>query len=203
MRSRQNTGFTATATACLFREKMAVLQTILNLLTIPQPVADELIVPAGLTTYSVHPLTSEHLEEVLRLNLRCFQNGENYTKHTFAYLLDEARTLAYRSVAAGGEMVGFAFLMINDNGAAHLTTLGVAPEHRRCGVAHDLLLHFERSLRAKGIDTVHLEVRVSNGAAQKLYREAGYVVVQRITNYYNNGEDCFLMVKSIAHNASA
>lgn len=198
MRSHRIIVFTATATVCLLLREMAVLQTILNFLTAPQTLEPEFVVPAPATTYSVHPLKSNQLDELLRLNIRCFRNGENYTKHTFAYLLDDARTLAYKADAASGEMIGFAFLMLNENGAAHLTTLGVAPEHRRRGVADNLLQHLERSLRAKGIDTVHLEVRVTNAAAQKLYKRAGYTVVQRIASYYNNGEDCLLMMKSVA-----
>jgi [ribosomal protein S18]-alanine N-acetyltransferase len=45
--------------------------------------------------------------------------------------------------------------------------------------------------------TLVLEVRVSNTAAQELYRKLGFSVVQRIARYYNNGEDCFLMMKAI------
>jgi len=40
-------------------------------------------------------------------------------------------------------------------------------------------------------------VRVLNTSAQDLYRRIGYVVVQRIGKYYTNGEDCFLMMKSL------
>jgi ribosomal protein S18 acetylase RimI-like enzyme len=40
-------------------------------------------------------------------------------------------------------------------------------------------------------------VRVSNISAQSLYRGLGYTIVQRLNNYYNNGEDAFLMVKSL------
>lgn len=177
---------------------MAVLQTILNLLVASPPSQPELVVPAAPTTYTVHPLTSEQLDEVLRLNLRCFQNGENYTKHTFSYLLDEPRTIAYRAVTPENEMVGFVFVMVNENGAGHLTTIGVAPEHRRRGVGDKLLGHVDRALAAKEIATAVLEVRVGNTGAQEMYRRAGYSVVQRIGNYYNNGEDCFLMMKPIA-----
>ena len=35
-------------------------------------------------------------------------------------------------------------------------------------------------------------------SAQNLYRELGYTVIQRINNYYNNGEDCYLMMKALA-----
>ena len=80
---------------------------------------------------------------------------------------------------------------------AHLTTIGVAPEHRRRGLALMLLEHIEAALRDRDVGTIVLEVRVGNTAAQELYLNNGYNVVQRIAKYYNNGEDCFLMMKAI------
>lgn len=177
---------------------MALLQTIRNFFV---PIEfDELeeIIPAPETVYSIHPLTDRNLNEVLRLNVRCFRNGENYTKHTFNYLLGEPRNLSYRIVTSGGEMAGFVFVLVNEDGSAHLTTIGVAPEHRRRQLASRLLSHVEDSLRKRRVLTVVLEVRVSNTSAQSLYRRAGYAVVQRLAKYYNNGEDCYLMVKSLA-----
>ncbi len=176
---------------------MAVLETIRNFFHPAIAAEPEVIVPAPPTVYDIRPLTLKHLPEVLQLNLRCFRNGDNYTKHTFEYLLNEPRTLSYRMVTPDDTLVGFAFVIVNENNAAHLTTIGVAPEHRRRGNAVMLLDHIERSLRSKEIGTVMLEVRVSNAAAQDLYRRANYTVVQRIGKYYNNGEDCFLMMKCL------
>ena len=97
----------------------------------------------------------------------------------------------------GDEIVGFAFVMVNENNAAHLTTIGVAPEHRRRRIAERLLEHVEAALRLREVGTIMLEVRVGNESAQNLYRRSGYTIVQRISKYYNNGEDCFLMMKSL------
>ena len=176
---------------------MAVLETIRNFF-IPAIFAEpEEIIPAPLTVYEVRPLTLDQLPEVLRLNIRCFRNGDNYTKHTFEYLLNEPRTLSYRMVTRRDETVGFAFVMVNESNAAHLTTIGVAPEHRRRKIAEKLLEQVETSLKAREVGTIMLEVRVGNESAQNLYRRAGYTIVQRISKYYNNGEDCFLMMKSL------
>ena len=176
---------------------MAVLQTIRNFFIPLETTEPEIVVPAPSTDYSIHPLTDKHLSEVLRLNVRCFRNGENYTKHTFNYLLGEPRNLSYRIVTSSGEMAGFVFVLVNPDGSAHLTTIGVAPEHRRRRLASKLLSHTENALRNRGVRTIVLEVRVSNTTAQSLYREAGYSVAQRLAKYYNNGEDCFLMLKSL------
>ncbi len=176
---------------------MDVLQTIRNFLVSTQLTDDSAIVPAASVDYEIKRLTEEHLQEVLRLNIRCFKNGENYTKHTFSFLLNEPRTLSYRVVTPTDEIVGFIFVMVNELGAGHLTTIGVAPEHRRRGIAKRLLARAEDALKAREINTIVLEVRVSNLSAQSLYRKLGYAIVQRIENYYVNGEACFLMMKPL------
>lgn len=155
------------------------------------------VVPAAPTNYIVRPLTERQSKEVLKLNQRCFRNGENYTKYTFAYLFNEPRSISYQMATAGGEMAAFAFVLLNPDGAAHLTTIGVAPEHRRRGLAARLLSHLDEVLRIKGVSTIVLELRVSNLAAKRLYTDAGYSLVNRLKNYYSDGEDCFLMVKSL------
>lgn len=175
---------------------MAVLQIIRNFFVPTELVEPEIIVPAAPTTYEIHPLTEKYLKEVLRVNLRCFKKGENYTKHTFAYLLGEPTTLSYRIATPNEAIVGFIFVM-TQQGTGHITTIGIAPEHRRRGLAEKLLIHCEEALRKREIATVSLEVRVSNIAAQSLYRGLNYATVQRLNGYYNNGEDAFLMVKSL------
>lgn len=178
-------------------EQMAILQTIRSFFVPIGFDEAEVIIPASPTVYSIRPLTSKHLAEVMRLNFRCFKNGENYTKHTFAYLLNDPRTLSYRIITARGEMAGFVFAILNPDGAAHITTIGVAPEHRRRRLGERMLEYLDDALCAKGISTVVLEVRVGNTAAQNLYRLAGFSVVQRVPGYYNNGEDGYLMLKSL------
>lgn len=155
------------------------------------------IVAAAPTTYTVRPLTERDAKEVLRLNLRCFKNGENYTKYTFAYLFNEPRSLSYQVVTAKNEMAAFAFVLLNQDGTAHLTTIGVAPEHRRRGLGSKILAHLDEVLRVKGVSTIVLELRVSNFEARNLYTDSGYSIVNRLAKYYSDGEDCFLMVKSL------
>lgn len=176
---------------------MAVFQSIRSLFIPVRPAEPQVIVPAPRTEYTIRPLTGANLNEVIRLNMRCFPNGDNYNKHTFSYLLSEPSTISYMAVTASNELAGFVFVMVNRNGAAHLTTIGVAPEHRRRGVARRLITHLETALREKGLGTVMLEVRVGNAGAQELYTSAGYTTVQRIQRYYSDGEDCFLMMKPL------
>src|SRR3982751_1593066 len=128
---------------------MAVLETLRSFFGPGYAPEPEVVVPAPSTEYHVKPLTKSQLPEVLRLNIRCFRNGDNYTKHTFEYLLNEPRTLSYRTTTPDGELVGFAFAIVKENNSAHLTTIGIAPEHRRRGLAESLMRHMENALQKR------------------------------------------------------
>jgi len=182
---------------------MAIVQKIKDFFIQAEPEPEEDVVPAPPTSYRVRTLTEDQLREVMILNVRCFRKGENYNKYTFRFLLNEPTVLSYRAVTPDNRMVGFIFVINNDEGIAHITTIGVAPEHRKRGIAKMLLAHVERALAAKGVDSIILEVRVSNAAAQKLYSDAGFVILQRLIRYYRNGEDAFLMSKVVPVNSDS
>ena len=161
------------------------------------PIPDEEIVPAPPTSYKVRPLTAEHLPELMRLSVRCFRGSETYNRETFEYLLREPRVVSYRALSDPGDLIAFAFVMSRTEGSAHVTTIAVAPEHRKRGVARELLKHSETALLEKGIETLLLEVRVSNYAAQNLYANAGFVIIQKLLDYYSDGEAAYLMSKDL------
>lgn len=179
---------------------MAVISKLKDLLAPVPDIDDAAAAPAPPTTYRVAPLREEHLEVVSELNMRCFPRGEQYSKYTFRYLLTEAKVLSFQAVTAEGEMAGFIVLVASDERIAHITTIGVAPEHRRRGIARMLIERSETALAKKGFNSLMLEVRVSNAAAQDLYSESGYSILQRVRSYYSNGEDAFLMSKVLPSN---
>jgi [ribosomal protein S18]-alanine N-acetyltransferase len=94
-------------------------------------------------------------------------------------------------------MAGFVIGLIEPDHTGHVTTVGVAPEHRRRHLAERLMVHAEEGFRRRGIRLVRLEVRSLNIAAQQLYLKRGYAITQRLPKYYSNGGDGLLMVKSL------
>ena len=73
-------------------------------------------------------------------------------------------------------------------------------DYRRLGLASQLMdqLHHQMQLRTPQASSVGLHVRVSNKAATRLYEETmGYHVSQVISGYYQDGEDAYLMRKSL------
>ena len=159
--------------------------------------ADERARRSAETAYDIRPLTLAQLDECWRLDQRCFIDGEAYSRETFEYLLTAAEAVAYRAVMADGAMVGFVVGLVEPDHTGHITTIGVAPEHRRRRVAERMLVKVEEAFRQRGLRTVRLEVRSVNMGAQQLYRNLGYAVTQRLPRYYSNGGDGLLMLKSL------
>ena len=81
-------------------------------------------------------------------------------------------------------------------GEAELVRLAVAPSARRQGLGRALLRASEAGLCAAGIDTLHLEVRVSNLAARALYEAEGWREVGLRRGYYRDSEDAALYTKA-------
>ena len=147
--------------------------------------------------YDVRPLTVTQLDECWRLDQRCFVDGEAYSRDTFEYLLTAPESVSYRAVTQGGAMVGFIIGLVEPDHTGHVTTVGVAPDHRRRGIANRLMEKVEDGFRRRDVRMVRLEVRSINTGAQQLYSNLGYIVTQRLPRYYSNGGDGLLMIKAI------
>lgn len=153
--------------------------------------------PAWGMRYDIRPLSISQLDECWRLDQRCFIDGEAYSRETFDYLLTAPEAVSYRAVTSGGVMVGFVIGLIEPDHTGHVTTVGVAPEHRRRNLAKRLMEQVEEGFAKRDVRLVRLEVRVLNVAAQKLYEGLGYSITQRLPKYYSNGGDGLLMLKSL------
>lgn len=153
--------------------------------------------PSWGTSYEIRSLTISQLDEVWRLDQRCFIDGEAYSRETFDYLLTAPESVSFRAVTAGGVMAGFVIGLVEPDHTGHVTTVGVAPEHRRRNLAKRLMGTVEDGFRKRNVRLVRLEVRTLNVAAQQLYESLGYSITQKLPKYYSNGGDGLLMLKSL------
>lgn len=149
------------------------------------------------TRYDIRPLTISHLDDCWRLDQQCFVDGEAYSRETFEYLLTAPESVSYRVATSGGAMVGFVIGLIEPDHTGHITTVGVAAEHRRRHLGKRLMSEVEQGFKERNVRIVRLEVRSLNIPAQKLYQRLGYSITQRLPKYYSNGGDGLLMLKSL------
>ena len=99
-----------------------------------------------------------------------------------------------------GEMVGFVGGDPRPSeGLGWISTIAVAPEFRRRGIATALLHACEAEMN---LPVVRLTVRRSNDAAAALYYREGYRMVDVWRRYYFDGEDGMVMEKRSRENGA-
>ncbi|MGH9751814.1 MAG: GNAT family N-acetyltransferase, partial [Blastocatellia bacterium] len=103
---------------------------------------------------SLRQLLLSDLNELWQLDMRCFVDGEAYERETFRYLLSNPDAITRQIRSEYDEMSAFAIGIIEQDGVGHITTVGVAPEYRRRGLARLILQEIERSFLTRGVTTV-------------------------------------------------
>lgn len=144
-----------------------------------------------MSTLEIRPMRLTDLEAVVTLDRLSFTLP--WSERSFRYELTENPAARAWVAEKEEQVVGMLLLwLIVDE--AHIATLAVHPEHRQQGIARRLLLQALRSAWEEGAREAFLEVRVSNLAAQHLYRQLGFEISGRRARYYrDNNEDALLM----------
>ncbi|GGF28367.1 putative ribosomal-protein-alanine acetyltransferase [Halobacillus andaensis] len=107
-------------------------------------------------------------------------NGENPYAHYYV-IEDQGEVFGYCGV----------WLIIDE---AHVTNIAIHPDHRGKKYGEQLFRYSFEQVIEMGAIQLSLEVRVSNTAAQHLYRKFGLVPGGIRKNYYtDNGEDALVM----------
>ncbi|MEX1003779.1 MAG: ribosomal protein S18-alanine N-acetyltransferase [Acidimicrobiia bacterium] len=113
-----------------------------------------------------------------------------WSRQVFADELDQANR-RYVVAEIDETFVGYGGVMIVSD-EAHITTVVVDPVHRQARVGTRLMLALIDHALASGAGALTLEVRVSNEAAQALYRRFGMAPVGVRKQYYRD-EDALIM----------
>lgn len=79
----------------------------------------------------------------------------------------------------------------------HVMNLAVDPSYRGRGLGAELLQAGLAYLKGLGARQVELEVRTENEPAIRLYRRFGFTIDRLISHYYSDGDDAYLMRKSL------
>ncbi|MFN2607975.1 MAG: ribosomal protein S18-alanine N-acetyltransferase [Acidimicrobiales bacterium] len=144
----------------------------------------------GLVVHLV-PMRRRHLRSVLRIEAQVYPRP--WSISLFVSELALRSTRAYWVARVDGAVVGYCGLMITvDDG--HVTTLAVDPAWHRRTIGSRLLLTLAREAVRRGATALTLEVRMSNVAAQELYRRFGFRPAGVRKKYYvETNEDALVM----------
>ncbi len=159
--------------------------------------------------YLIEPMRLTDLDQVMTIERLSFRSPWSRRAYEFEIGQKEHSTMLVIRPAGQGSrwerlrarlrraprspVVGYGgFWLLVDE--AHISTIAVHPHWRGRGLGERLLLALLERGRAQGAARATLEVRVSNLAAQRLYRKVGFEIVSRQKRYYaDNDEDAYIM----------
>ncbi|GAA0431938.1 ribosomal protein S18-alanine N-acetyltransferase [Lentibacillus halophilus] len=140
---------------------------------------------------SIRKLSDTDLDRVL--DVECGSFTVPWSKDILKQELTENKYAHYFGVFVGEWLVGYAgmWLVIDD---AQITTISVIPDFRGQKLGEKLFLYVMTEAVRMGAKRLSLEVRMSNTAAQRMYRKFGLVPGGVRKCYYtDNQEDAMVM----------
>lgn len=155
-------------------------------------------------TYALRKFTINDLPSVTQINMNCLP--ENYTDIFFADLFrryPETFIVAEQDRKIVGYIMCRIEMGLSNLGLSgvvkkgHVVSVAVMPEDRRRGIGEALVTSAMDGMRGYGARQCYLEVRLTNQEAISLYKKLGFEVSRTIHGYYADGEDAFVMSKSL------
>jgi ribosomal-protein-alanine N-acetyltransferase len=137
------------------------------------------------------PMRRRHLRSVLRIESQVYPRPWSLSLFMSELALRSSR--AYYVARVEGTVVGYSGLMLSGDDA-HVTTIAVDPAWHRSKIGTRLMLNNAREAARRQAKHLTLEVRISNDAAQGLYRKFGFRPAGVRKNYYvETNEDALVM----------
>jgi ribosomal-protein-alanine N-acetyltransferase len=140
----------------------------------------------------IEPMKRRHLRQVLEIETQVYPRPWTSGVFQSELLAIRAGRRHYAVARIGGSVVAYGGLML-DTDEAHVTNIAVDPRRRRRGLGCIMLTHLVHTARESGFTAMTLEVRVTNLAAQELYRQFGFVPAGIRKRYYENTDDAIVM----------
>lgn len=134
-------------------------------------------------------MTIKDVDGVVEVENECFKTPWSAN----AFQAEIENELARYVVAKDGDLVvGYGGVwQVLDEG--HITNIAVRKSHRGKNIGGEILSNLIEICKDKNINSMTLEVRVSNGAAISLYTNHGFKEVGIRPKYYDDFEDAIIM----------
>ena len=141
--------------------------------------------------------TIHDFDDVLSIENECFK--EPYSREDLLYEFNENPVNKIIVAELDGRVIGFIDYLITFNSAT-IMQVAVTKLYRNIGIATRLLEEMEKSFPSdidEIVESITLEVRVSNQPAVQLYTKNGYKIVVVKSHYYKDGENAIYMLKRL------
>lgn len=138
------------------------------------------------------------LAALAEMEKRCFTSFWNYEQ--FLYEYRENPFAHIKLLKEQDVLIGYMDYWITFE-CCQLNKIAIMETYRHQGHAKEMMEELIQSAEAANCETIMLEVRSSNIAAQQLYRKFGFIEMNIRKGYYtDNGEDAVIMAKGLGGN---
>ncbi len=141
--------------------------------------------------------TWRDVRALVQLDRRCFKPIDAYAWYEFLNLCVWPGMITLKALQ-DDRIVGFiAGDPRRHEGHTIIVTIAVDPDFQRRGIDERLMREVE-ARSAHSVPRLQLMVRKSNLPALHLYRKLNYTIVDTWQRYYEDGEDAYVMEKTLA-----
>ena len=135
------------------------------------------------------------LKEVMEIEKVSFPNREALSGNYFKSLYQKYPE-GFIVAESEGRIIGYTIGQPK-NESAEIISLAVDPIWRKKGIGKTLTNFLINNFKEKGVKEISLHARIKNKAGITLYQNLGFQILKTIKNYYQNGDDAYLMKKKI------
>ena len=140
---------------------------------------------------------------IFALDEVCFEAPFRFSARTmqqFAEARNALTVIAENETA--DEIAGFSIAHVERAGKglrAYVVTLDVAPQHRRQGLARQMMQRIEQQALEVGCEAVELHVSVDNDGAIAFYESEGYERSHMVKSFYGLGRHAYVYRKMLGN----
>ena len=143
----------------------------------------------------IRKMIKTDLSKVVDLENICFPKG-GWTLAQFRYELLENPFSNLLVFEENQTIIGYIDWWITYE-QAQLANIAVHPASWKHGIGQQLLNEALQDAIEKECENMTLEVRISNERAIQFYEKNGFISVNTRKNYYDDGENAYLMIKPL------
>jgi ribosomal-protein-alanine N-acetyltransferase len=143
----------------------------------------------------IEKFAPSNLNEILEIEKNVFEKKETFPKEYFLEL-SKRWPEGFLVARIDRETVGYAIGEKNKDSGL-IISIAVKKEWRRKGIGRKLIEKLLENFKKEGMKIVFLHVREENKEAINFYRALGFKIIELVENYYSNGENAYLMEKTL------
>ncbi len=148
-----------------------------------------------MTDFYIVKLEERHLSAVEKLERLCFAHP--WTAEGLKILISDGG-VGFAAIEKGSEKLIAYAGMVMSLYEGDITDVATHPDYRRRGISRAVMERLLAFARERGLDSIALEVRVSNAGAIALYEGLGFKIAGKRPKFYRTPpEDAFVMIKQL------